>query len=70
MFSLPEDRICSRLQQILAKESGINVAILDGGYSGATVLHSFNTFMNKIIPLRPAAVILMTRMVDFDVSLS
>jgi hypothetical protein len=69
MFSLPEDRICSRLQTILAKEQGLDVAILNAGYSGATVLHSFNTFMNKIIPLRPAAVLLMTGMVDFDVAL-
>ena len=69
MFSLPEDRICSRLQRILAEEKGIDVAILNAGYSGATILHSFNTFMNKIIPLRPAAVVLMTGMVDFDVAL-
>ena len=69
MFARPEDRICSRLQDILAREEGINVAVLNGGYSGATVLHSFNTFMNKIIPLRPAAVVLMTGMVDYDVAL-
>jgi hypothetical protein len=69
MFSLPEDRICSRLQQILSKEENIDVAILNGGYSGATILHSFNTFLNKIIPLRPTAVVLMTGMVDYDVSL-
>jgi hypothetical protein len=69
MFSLPEDRLCSRLQNILAKENGIDVTVLNGGYSGATILHSFNTFMNKIIPLRPAAVVLMTGMVDFDVAL-
>jgi len=69
MFALPEDRLCSRLQEILAKEQGIDVAVLNGGYSGATILHSFNTFMNKIIPLRPLAVVLMTGMVDFDVAL-
>src|SRR5580704_18039717 len=69
MFSLPEDRICSQLQQILAKEKSIDVTVLNGGYSGATILHSFNTFMNKIIPLQPAAVVLMTGMVDFDCSL-
>jgi hypothetical protein len=69
MFSSPEDRLCSRLQDILAKEVGIEVAVLNGGYSGATILHSFNTFMNKIIPLQPLAVVLMTGMVDFDVAL-
>lgn len=70
MFSLPEDRLCSRLQDILAKEKGVDVAVLNGGYSGATILHLFNTFVNKIIPLRPRAVVLMTGMVDFDVALA
>ena len=69
MFSRPEDRLCSRLQQIVEREHGINVNVLNGGYSGATALHSFNTFLNKIVPLRPAAVLLMTGMVDFDVAL-
>jgi hypothetical protein len=69
MFARPEDRICSRLQAILAREEGIDVAVLNGGYSGATVLHSFNTFMNKVIPLRPVAVVLMTGMVDCDVAM-
>jgi hypothetical protein len=69
MFARPEDRLCSRLQDILAREQGVDVAVLNGGYSGATILHSFNTFMNKIIPLRPAAVVLMTGMVDFAVAL-
>ncbi len=69
MFSRPEDRLCARLQDILVTEEGIDVTVLNAGYSGATVLHSFNTFMNKIIPLRPAAVVLMTGMVDFDVAL-
>ena len=69
MFARPEDRLCSRLQRVLAREEGLEVAVLNGGYSGATVLHSFNTFMNKIIPIRPVAVILMTGMVDCDVAL-
>src|SRR5436853_4558708 len=58
MFSLPEDRLCSRLQNILATEEGVDVTVLNAGYSGATILHSFNTFINKIIPLRPTAVVL------------
>jgi hypothetical protein len=69
MFARPEDRLCSQLQGILAREHGIDAAVLNGGYSGATILHSFNTFMNKIVPLRPAAVVLMTGMVDFEVAL-
>jgi hypothetical protein len=70
MFSLPEDRICSRTQALLEREKGLDVVILNSGYSGATALHSFNTFMNKIIPLRPSVVVLMTGMIDFDVALA
>ncbi|SED81568.1 GDSL-like Lipase/Acylhydrolase family protein [Rhizobiales bacterium GAS188] len=69
MYARPENRVCSQIQNILKRESGVEVSVLNAGYSGATVLHSFNTFMNKIIPLRPAAVILMTGMVDYDVAL-
>jgi lysophospholipase L1-like esterase len=69
MFARPETRICSRLQDILGNEEDVHVAVLNAGYSGATVLHSFNTFTNKIIPIRPAAVVLMTGMVDVDVAL-
>jgi predicted O-methyltransferase YrrM len=69
MFAPPQTRLCSRLQDILGNEEGVHVAVLNAGYGGATVLHSFNTFMNKIIPLHPAAVVLMTGMVDVDVAL-
>jgi len=68
MYAHPQTRFCSRLQDILGKEEGAYVAVLNAGYSGATVLHSFNTFMNKIIPLRPAAVVLMTGISDAYVS--
>jgi GR25 family glycosyltransferase involved in LPS biosynthesis/glycosyltransferase involved in cell wall biosynthesis len=68
MFARPEDRVCSLLQEILNKEASIDVAILNAGYSGATALHSFNALINKILPLHPAAVVLMTGMVDFDVA--
>jgi lysophospholipase L1-like esterase len=67
-YAHPETRVCSRLQDILGNEEGVHVAVLNAGYSGATVLHSFNTFMNKIIPLRPAAVVLMTGICDAYVS--
>lgn len=69
MYVIPEARMCSKLQSILKKEYGVEVRVLNGGYSGATALHSFNTFINKVIPLRPAAVILMTGMIDASVAL-
>jgi len=69
MFARPETRLCSRLQDILSNEEGVHVAVLNAGYDGATILHSLNTFLNKIVPLRPVAVVLMTGMVGFDVAL-
>ena len=70
MFSLPEDRLCSRLQTILGSEKDLDVTVLNGGYSGATILHTLNTFINKIVPLHPAAVVLMTGMIDASVTLT
>ncbi|MFO1061421.1 MAG: glycosyltransferase family 2 protein [Dongiaceae bacterium] len=69
MFSAPEHRIASRLQQILQSDRQLAVAVRNAGYGGATLLHSLNTFLNKIVPLRPAGVLLMTGMVDIDVAL-
>ena len=44
------------------------MTVLNGGYGGATSLHSFNVFLNKLVPLKLAAVILMTGIVDVDVA--
>ena len=68
MFANPEDRFCSRLEEKLRAELGEAITVLNAGYSGATSLHSFNVFLNKIIPLKPDAVILMTGIVDVDVA--
>ena len=68
MFTEPELRFCSKLEDILCDELGLDVTVLNGGYGGATSLHSFNVFLNKLIPMRPAAVILMTGIVDADVA--
>jgi GR25 family glycosyltransferase involved in LPS biosynthesis/SAM-dependent methyltransferase/tetratricopeptide (TPR) repeat protein len=68
MFAEPEQRFCSKLEDFLCDELGLDVTVLNGGYGGATSLHSFNVFLNKLIPLRPAAVILMTGIVDADVA--
>ena len=68
MFNEPERRFCSKLEDILCDDLGLSVTVLNAGYSGATILHSFNVFLNKIIALQPTAVILMTGMVDVDVA--
>jgi hypothetical protein len=68
MFAREEHRFCSVAQHVLNTECGLRVRVLNGGYSGATSLHLFNVFVNKILPLRPAAVILMSGIVDVDVT--
>ncbi len=68
MFSDPELRMCSRLEDALRNALDFDVSVLNAGYSGATSLHSFNVFLNKIVPLKPMAVILLTGIVDVDVA--
>ncbi|WP_222597480.1 hypothetical protein, partial [Neisseria gonorrhoeae] len=52
----------------LRSENAVDVIVRNGGYSGATTLHMLNLFLNKIIPLKPDVVILMTGIVDVDVA--
>ena len=66
MFLDPGARICSVLQGLLRAEMNLDISVLNAGYGGATSLHSFNTFLNKIIPLQPTAVLLMSGIVDVD----
>ena len=66
MFLHPQERFCSRLQDLLRNEAGLDVEVLNAGYSGATALHSLNIFLNKIIPLKPAGVVFMSGIVDVD----
>ena len=68
MFSDPEDRLCARLEKALCEHLGEDISVLNAGYSSATSLHSFNVFLNKIIPLKPAAVIFLSGIVDVDVA--
>lgn len=67
MYLDPDDRFCAKLETILRGEHGLDVAVRNGGYSGATTLHMLNVFLNKVIPLKPELVILMTGMIDADV---
>ncbi|MGY3698533.1 GR25 family glycosyltransferase involved in LPS biosynthesis/glycosyltransferase involved in cell wall biosynthesis/lysophospholipase L1-like esterase [Bradyrhizobium sp. USDA 3240] len=68
MYLDPDDRFCAKLETILRSESALDVIVRNGGYSGATTLHMLNLFLNKIIPLKPDVVILMTGIVDVDVA--
>jgi len=69
MFVDENARFCSRLEALLSNLCDSPVQVLNSGYSGATSLHLYNVFVNKVIPLRPAAVILMSGIVDADVAL-
>jgi Glycosyltransferase family 25 (LPS biosynthesis protein) len=69
MFVDENDRFCSRLETALSDLCDSPIQVLNSGYSGATSLHLYNMFVNKVIPLRPAAVILMSGIVDADVAL-
>lgn len=66
LFVEEESRICARLEEAVSEELGQSITILNGGYSGATSLHILNTFMNKIVPLKPHAVFLMTGIMDLE----
>lgn len=68
MYLDPDDRFCAKLETILRSENAVDVIVRNGGYSGATTLHMLNLFLNKIIPLKPDVVILMTGIVDVDVA--
>ncbi|WP_338699206.1 glycosyltransferase [Bradyrhizobium sp. 26S5] len=68
MYLDPDDRFCAKLETILRNESALDVIVRNGGYSGATTLHMLNLFLNKIMPLKPDLVILMTGIVDVDVA--
>jgi hypothetical protein len=68
MYVAEHSRMCSCLETSLTDAIGLPVQILNGGYSGATSLHLLNVFLNKVVPLKPAAVILMTSVLDADVA--
>lgn len=59
-------RMCAVLDRIVNRLSDVDLRVLNGGYSGSTLLHIFNLLLNKIVPLRPTAIIVMTGIVDVD----
>ncbi len=68
MYVDEHSRMCSHLETSLAELIGRPIQVLNGGYSGATSLHLFNVFLNKVVPLKPVAVLLMTSVLDADVA--
>jgi hypothetical protein len=68
MYVAEHLRMCSCLEASLTRVVGVPVQVLNGGYSGATSLHLLNVFLNKVVPLKPVAVILMTSVLDADVA--
>lgn len=65
LYAHEQDRFQSRVERNL-RASGKNFSVWNGGYSGSTLLHSFNVFMNKVVPLLPAveSVLIFTAMSD------
>ena len=61
-------RMCSVLEQKL-RNDGHNINILNSGMSGASTLHLLNLFINKIIPIKPKVVILMSGVIDISAAL-
>lgn len=59
-------RLCSILDKKINTGERRELRVLNAGYSGSTLLHMFNVFLNKIVPLRPTAVLVMAGIVDVD----
>jgi len=62
MFIDEEKRLCAQIEQRL----GCSAQVLNGGYSGATSLHMLNAILNKIVPIRPSGIFLMTGIMDIE----
>lgn len=50
LFEEEDQRFPAILERALA-ETGLDYQVLNAGYSGENLLHSYNLFLNKIIPL-------------------
>jgi hypothetical protein len=68
LFMDEEKRLTSVLQDLLVGKRHLPIKVLNGGCSAATLLHTLNVFVNKVIPLHPLAVIVMSGGVDVDVA--
>lgn len=66
LFVKEDDRFCAQLQKRIRQETSQSINVLNGGYSGSTTLHVLNAFINKVVPLKPDAVFLMTGIMDLE----
>jgi lysophospholipase L1-like esterase len=69
IFVHENKRMCAVLERRFLEE-GKAVSVLNGGMSGATTLHLINSFLTKVIPLRPKVVVVMNGIIDIDATLS
>lgn len=63
-----KDRLPAAVANLFRSE-GVRVNAYNGGVSGNNVLHSLDAFINKGIPLRPQAVVLMHNINDISIHL-
>jgi lysophospholipase L1-like esterase len=63
LFVDEDGRLCPVIQSRL-REAGYRVNVLNAGVTGATTLALLNVFLNKIIPMRPRMVVLMSNIMD------
>jgi hypothetical protein len=61
-------RMCDILEDCLLN-NGYNLRVLNGGVSGATMLHLLNSFLNKGLPLKPAGIVLFSSINDITAAL-
>lgn len=65
LFARETQRFPSQVEKLL-NEDGLPLQVLNGGYSGATLLHVYNIVLNKVVPLfqYTERVLLFTSMSD------
>lgn len=65
LFAPETERFPARVERLL-NEDGHTLQVLNGGYSGATLLHVYNIVLNKLVPLfkQTERILLFTSMSD------
>lgn len=63
MFVPAGERLCDVASKELQRR-GFNCDVVNAGQSGMSALHALNVLLNKIVPMRPAAVVVGTSVID------
>lgn len=63
LFVQEGGRFTDILQNKLHEES-LDIQVLNGGYSGSTLLHTVNSVINKVLPLKPAKLVVFVETND------